>query len=152
MDLPLTGAVVTLTPVVLPVVISLPEVPIVVTIELIKNLNQKRDEYLHLLDKQLSNYRHTYAFFEKQLRKAYPKADDYGLYPSRDELITKQSKLQNATQLAAFVKSIKDDINEAKILSADLDWLTTEEVRLVTIKNLVKNLTEVRNKLVLGIA
>jgi len=100
-----------------------------------------------MLDKQVFNYRYAYIFFEKQLRKQYPKSDDVNLYPEKDELWNKVTKLQNATQLMAFVKTIKEDLNETKILQGDMDWLTPEEARLVLIKNIAKKLDGYKTKL-----
>jgi len=117
-----------------------------ITQDIIKSINAKRDEYFQLLDRQLFNYRYAYIFFEKQLRKAYPKADDMGLYPTKEELGYKYNKLQNATQLLAYIKNIKEDMNENKVLSGDMEWLTPEEARIVMIKNLSKKLDEIKTK------
>jgi len=38
----------------------------------------------------------------------------------------------------AFVRTVKEDLNENVILKGDMDWLTPEEGRLVLIKNLSK--------------
>jgi len=114
--------------------------------DLVKIVNTKRDEYFHLLDKQLFNYRYAYIFFEKQLRKAYPKADDLNLFPTKEELSAKLGKLQNATQLMAFVKSIKEDIHESKLFGGEMEWLTPEEARIILIKNLSKKLDGYKSK------
>ena len=47
----------------------------------------------------------------------------------------------------AFVKTIKEDLNESKILQADMEWLTPEEGRLVLIKNIAKKLENFKTKL-----
>jgi len=117
-----------------------------ITQDIMKLINAKRDEYFQILDRQLFNYRYAYIFFEKQLRKAYPKADDASLYPTQEELIQKLHKIQNATQLLAFVKNIKEDMNETKMLSEETEWLTPDEARLVLIKNLSKKLEGYKTK------
>jgi hypothetical protein len=38
----------------------------------------------------------------------------------------------------AFVRTIKEDLNETQLLKGEMDWLTPEEGRLVLIKNLAK--------------
>jgi predicted nucleic acid-binding Zn-ribbon protein len=116
------------------------------TQDFLKIIKTKKDEYFHVLDKQLFNYRYAYIFFEKQLRKAYPKEDDISLFPTKDELVSKLSKLQNATQLLAFVKNLKEDLNESKISSGDMEWLTPEEARIILIKNISKKLDTIKNK------
>lgn len=84
--------------------------------EFTKLCKQKKDEYITTLDKQLQNFRYNYIFFEKQLRKLYPKEaqEDASLYPSKEAIIAKLEKLTNSTQLLALVKNIKQDLNEAK--------------------------------------
>jgi hypothetical protein len=116
-----------------------------ITKELLKMITAKRDEYFHLLDQQLFNYRYGYIFYEKQLRKAFPKAEDASLYPSKEELLTKLSKLQNSTQLMAFVKNVKEDLNESKLYETQ-DGLTADEARRFLIKNLTKKLEEIKSK------
>jgi DNA-binding ferritin-like protein len=112
-----------------------------ITKDVFKMINQKRDEYFHMLDKQLFNYRYGFIFFEKQLRKAFPKEDDAGLYPTKEELFTKLSKLQNATQMMAFVKNIKEDLNENKLLSdEDSKNVSHDEARRNLIKTISKKL------------
>jgi len=109
-------------------------------------ITQKKDEAFHLLDQQLFNYRYGYIFYEKQLRKAFPKAEDLSLYPNKEDLIEKLSKLQNSTQLMAFVKNIKEDLNESKIFESH-EGLTASEARRFLIKTITKSLEEGKNKL-----
>jgi hypothetical protein len=117
-----------------------------ITKDMLKMITAKRDEFFHLLDQQLFNYRYGYIFYEKQLRKAFPKAEDLSLYPSKEDLYNKLSKLQNATQLMAFVKNIKEDLNEAKLFESQ-EGLTASEARRFLIKNITKKLEEGKNKL-----
>jgi len=75
--------------------------------EITKLITARRDECIQTLDKQLFHYRHNYAYFEKQLKKAYPQENDLSLYPSKEELFEKLGKISNHIQLMAFVKSIR---------------------------------------------
>jgi len=113
-----------------------------------KVINDKREEHFQILEKQFFNYRYAYIFFEKQLRKAYPKADDLSLYPSKEELLSKIGKIQNATQLMAFVKNIKEDLNENKIMEGQHDGLslTPEESRRALIITSSKKINEFKNR------
>jgi hypothetical protein len=82
------------------------------------------------------------------LRKAFPKADDLNLYPTGEELMIKLGKLQNSTQLLAFIKNIKDDINESKLYPKEVQdlGLSADEARRFLLKNLTKRLTEQTKK------
>jgi hypothetical protein len=118
-----------------------------ITKDVFKMINLKRDEYFHMLDKQLFNYRYGFIFFEKQLRKAFPKEDDAGLYPTKEELFTKLGKLQNATQMMAFVKNIKEDLNENKLFSnEDGNNMSHDEARKYLIKTISTKLDTYKAK------
>jgi len=112
--------------------------------ETLRIINEKKDEYFQLLDQEVLKYRY-FTFFEKQLRKAFPKEDVAGLYPTKEELYEKLGKLGNTTQLLAFVRNIKEDLNEDKILSEQAE-LTPEENRIFLLKNLSKKIQENKNK------
>lgn len=116
------------------------------TQHIMKLINQKREEYFHLLDQQIFNFRYSYIFFEKQLRKTYPKQDDVGLYPTEDELLTRLGKIQNATQLQAFFKTIKEDMNESKMVEGLEISLTPEETRRALVINSSKKIAEANKK------
>jgi len=94
-------------------------------------LKDKKEEYLKILDKQLANYRCNYIYFEKQSRKLYPQENEKetNLYPSKQEIITKLGKITNSTQLLAFVKNIKQDLNEAKYNMLNANQETLEEMK-----------------------
>jgi len=84
--------------------------------EVVKMISEKKNEYLHELDKQLFNLRYWYIFFDKQLKKTYPSEEDIPfLFPSKEELVQKLGKMTNATQLMAFVRNLKEDVNEQKL-------------------------------------
>lgn len=115
------------------------------TKDILKLIANKRDEYFTLLDQQLFNYRYGYIFYEKQLRKAFPKAEDASLYPTREELFHSMSKLENPSQLTSFIKQLKEDLNEKKIFVSE-EGLSTQDTRLLMIKNISKKLDEFKSK------
>lgn len=117
--------------------------------ELIKDvlgtLNAKKDEYLHILDQQLFNYKYGFTFFEKQLRKAFPKTDDQSLYPTKEEIISKYQDCKDSSSLLAFIRNLKEDIHENKLFSED-ERSNPELARRLLIKNLAKKLDEYKAK------
>jgi len=118
-----------------------------ITKDFTKLINKKRDQMFVLLDKQLFNYRYGHVYLEKQLRKAFPKAEDSALYPSREELANKLSQITAAPEMMAFVKSIKDDMNEAnRSKCQDTESSSNEDPRLTLIKNLSKKLEDIKTK------
>jgi hypothetical protein len=116
------------------------------TQNVMKMINQKREEYFQMLDQQLFNLRYSFIFFEKQLRKSFPKQDDLSLYPTKDELVSKLGKIQNSTQLTAFFKTLKEDINEHKMVESLEISLTPEEMRRALIINSTKKINEALKK------
>jgi len=81
--------------------------------EVESRLNHKKEECLAVFDKQLSKLCGHYEFFESQLKKAYPKAEDIAfVFPSKEELEARLLKVTNAVQLEALVKEIKQDITQ----------------------------------------
>ena len=82
-----------------------------IIMEVIDKINEKKKECLDNLDKQLVNMRNHYTSFEKQLKKAYPRPEDMDyLYPSKEEIERRLSKLRNSAELESFVKSTKEDM------------------------------------------
>jgi len=82
----------------------------------VKMISEKKNEYLYELDQQLFNLRYWYIFFDKQLKKTYPTEEDIPfLFPSKEDLVTKLGKITNATQLMAFARNLKEDLNEQKL-------------------------------------
>lgn len=118
-----------------------------ITKDILKLIAEKRDESFALLDQQLFNYRYGYIFYAKQLRKAFPKVEDLSLYPSKEELLSKLSKLQNSQQLLTFVKNLKEDINENKLFQSEEGELSANEARRFLIKSISKKLDEYKTKL-----
>jgi len=116
------------------------------TIDVVNLINQAKNELLYQLDQQLVNFRQSYSFYEKQLRKAFPKSEDTGLYPTKEELSDKLGNIENATQLAAFIKSLKSDLYESNIFQ-NQSGLTMNEARRFMIKESLKVLQEGKNKL-----
>lgn len=114
--------------------------------DILKLITSKRDEYITLLDQQLFNYRYGYIFYEKQLRKAFPKAEDTSLYPTKEELYHTLSKTENSTQLISFLKSLKEDLNEQKIFVTE-EGISTQDARKTIIKNISKKLEEYKSKM-----
>jgi len=111
----------------------------------VKMISEKKNEYLNSLDQQLFNLRYWYIFFDKQLKKAYPSEEDIPfLFPTKEDLTTKLGKITNATQLTAFVRNLKEDLNEQKIGNVpggDLDrnrkgYIQTLSKELVKVENI----------------
>lgn len=97
----------------------------IITKDFLRLIEDKKNEYLYSLDQQLFNLRYWYIFFDKQIKKAYPTAEDLPfLFPSKEELTGKLQKISNATQLMAFVRNLKEDLNEQKLLSIRTDQKT----------------------------
>ena len=112
-----------------------------------KTLVEKRDQLCHELDRQLLIYRHNFAFFEKQLKKAYPQdEDDALLYPSKDELLQKYAKINNHIQLMVFVKNIREDLNESKLLPNETEEKDPNKLRKEYIKKLAEDIKETNKK------
>jgi hypothetical protein len=61
-------------------------------------------------------YKHNYVFLEKQLKKAYTSDYENELYPTQDEIKERMSKIINHTQFQAFVKNLKEDLNESRLV------------------------------------
>jgi len=110
-----------------------------------KLIADKKAEYLLALDKQLLNYRHGFIFFDKMLKKSYPKDDIANLFPSKEELQKKLNKIQSPSQLEIFVKGIKEDLHEAEILQLDENKFVSE-ARLELLQKLSKKLTDIKNE------
>ena len=86
-----------------------------------------------------------YIFFDKQLKKAYPSQEDIPfLFPTKVDLITKFEKITNATQLTAFLRNLKEYINEHKIINTSSGDLKRN--RVVFIQTLSEELVEEEKK------
>jgi len=106
-------------------------------------ISEKKNEYLYELDQQLFNLRYWYIFFDKQIKKTYPTEEDIPfLFPSKEDLVTKLGKITNATQLMAFARNLKEDLNEQKLgIGAGLEggrktYLSTLSKELLKLDNL----------------
>ena len=111
--------------------------------EFTKVCNTKKMEYISTLDKQLANYRCNYIYFEKQARKLYPTENlenQTNLYPTQEEIIHKLHKITNSTQLLAFIKNIKQDLNEAKYNPLNQNQESIEEIQKKNLSSLSKAL------------
>merc|ERR1719378_1856066 len=78
----------------------------------------------------------------------YPQSDDDASYPTKESLAEKLGKLTNSTMLLAFVKNIKEDLNESKIIAGQdtgLD-LTPEEMRKALIITTSKKIKEIKGR------
>jgi len=112
--------------------------------DVVKIISEKKNEYLHGLDQQLFNLRYWYIFVDKQIKKAYPSEEDIPfLYPSQEDLVHRLGKITNATHLMAFVRNLKEDLNEQKFSSRSTRNL--EEDKNAYLKKLSSNLAEVAN-------
>jgi len=110
----------------------------------VKMISEKKNEYLNSLDQQLFNLRYWYIFFDKQLKKAFPSEEDIPfLFPTKEDLVGKLGKITNATQLTAFVRNLKEDLNEQHILSGSN--MNLERGRQTYIQNLSKELLKVED-------
>ena len=80
---------------------------------LVEKVNQKKKEYLQIVEDQMINACRTYELFEKQLKTAYPKAEDLdGLFPSKANLQTRLKKIANASELRIFVQGLTEDMQK----------------------------------------
>jgi hypothetical protein len=112
--------------------------------DMVKMISEKKNEYLYELDQQLFNLRYWYIFFDKQIKKTYPSEEDIPfLYPTKEDLVTKLGKITNATQLMAFVRNLKEDLNEQKLgIGASLGL---EGGRKTYLNNISKELIKLDN-------
>jgi len=109
----------------------------------VKMISEKKNEYLYELDQQLFNLRYWYIFFDKQIKKTYPTEEDIPfLFPSKEDLVNKLGKITNATQLMAFARNLKEDLNEQKLgIGSGLEggrktYLSTLSKELLKLDNL----------------
>lgn len=103
-------------------------------------INKKRAEAISKLEKEIIVYQGNFAFFEKQVNKAFPTDSDIDLYPNMETLAERFNKIQNATQLIGFVRNIKQDLNEATLMSG-LEG-DDEMKRIVYLKSLSEGIHE----------
>ena len=93
-----------------------------ITKDFLRVIEEKKNEYLYSLDQQLFNLRYWYIFFDKQIKKNYPTPDDIPfLFPTKEDLNNKLQKISNSTQLTAFVRNLKEDLNENKLVPVRTD-------------------------------
>jgi len=110
----------------------------------LKMITEKKNEYLNVLDQQLFNLRYWYIFFDKQLKKAYPSKEDISfLFPTKEDLVYKLGKITNATQLTAFVRNLKEDLNEEEL--SDAAEINLERNRKSYVQLLSKELVKVED-------
>lgn len=111
-------------------------------IEVTKSIAKRKDEFCFILDQQMIIYKSNFNYFEKQLKKAFPSETDYELYPTKDTLFERVTKISNSTQLIAFVKNLKQDLNEQKLM-ANSEYDDDDELKR---RMFIKNITEVLNQ------
>ena len=83
------------------------------TVVLVEKINQKKREYLQMVEEQMANACSNYALFEKQLKRTYPKAEDVAvLFPSKTDLQARLKKVATASELKTFVNDIAEDMQK----------------------------------------
>ena len=112
---------------------------------MLQMLTDKKDKYIHNLDQQLFNLRYWYTSFAKKIKKTYPTPDDIlTLFPSRDDLVNKVQNITNDIQLAAFIRGIKDDIQEVDKADRN-ERLSLYEIRKRELSELSKQLSQLEH-------
>lgn len=82
---------------------------------MIERIERKKSEFLRLLDNHFENYCQKYEELEKTLRMCYPRQEDIdALFPTRDELENDFRRTRSTTDVEAFVKKIKNQLEENK--------------------------------------
>ena len=84
------------------------------TVVLVEKVNQKKREYLQMVEEQMANACNNYALFEKQLKRAYPKPEDVAvLFPSKIDLQARIKKAVTASDLKIFVQDVAEDMQKS---------------------------------------
>ena len=92
---------------------------------IIEKINLKKKEYLQILDEQKASACNKYTFFEKQLKRTFPKQEDLlFLNPSKDELKTRLTKINTFSELSTYVKGITEDMAEDKNKISEISDMT----------------------------
>jgi len=107
-------------------------------------ISGKKNEYLGKLDQQLFNLRYWFIFFEKQLKKTYPTKEDIPLsFPCKEDLLAMLDRITDSTQLTAFVRNLKEDLNEKKFgIRPELEG--SREISLENFCNRLKKMEDVK--------
>lgn len=114
--------------------------------QILKFVTKKRDEQIAMLDKQLFNYRQGLIYFQKQVNKSYIGSNDDSA-PTKEQIVEKFEKITNYAQLLAYVRGIKEDMNEKASLNSGLEIeLTVDEARKFQLKRLYKEINEISTK------
>ena len=97
---------------------------------LAEKVNQKKKEYMQMIEDQMINACRNYELFEKQLKMAYPKAEDVDtLFPSKADLQARLKKVTNASELRIFVQNLAEDTQEnTKNQNEDEDQMKEESL------------------------
>lgn len=113
--------------------------------DFLKIINEKRNRYIDKLDQQLFKLNYWYIYFDKQIKKTYPTQEDIlTLFPSRESLDNQLHTIVDYTHLMAFVRNIKDDLNEHK-LGLTLGDENSQESRKSYLEGISKELATVEN-------
>ena len=111
------------------------------TVVLAEKVNQKKKEYMQIIEDQMINACRKYELFEKQLKMAYPKAKEADiLFPSKADLQARLKKVTNASELRIFVQDLAEDIQENIKSQNEDDDQKTKEKSLTTLSNILTNI------------
>ena len=81
----------------------------------VDTVSRKKKEYIQMLEERMINACNNYALFEKELKMSYPKAEDLtSLFPSKEELQARLTKLTTASEISVFMKGIIEDMHKRK--------------------------------------
>lgn len=115
-----------------------------ITKEVLAVITERKNDYLYTLDQQVLNLRHWYVFIEKQLKKSFPSQEDIPqLFPSKEDLEDRLSKISNIIQLQAFVRNIKEDIHEDEVNTGPNNLQNYTELQKEKLNRLSKKLSNV---------
>ena len=111
------------------------------TVVLVEKLNQKKREYLQIIEEQMANACNNYALFEKQLKRAYPKAEDMAvLFPSKTDLQARLKKVVTASELKTFIQDVAEDMQKN---SQDKNDNVDKDLKKESLTNLSKFLSKI---------
>ena len=96
-------------------------------------ISSKRKQYFELLDNQISNFAFQFSSLEKQIRKAYPTAEDAQvLFPTTSQLTERLHSIKDTAGLSTFLRGLKQDLFELK--SGNREQIVHDSINTLTNK------------------
>jgi len=112
----------------------------------IQIIDQKEQQCLELLDKEISGLSEVYLHLEKLLARGWPKLSEVeGMYPELEVLKQKISKIENTEQLQGFMAEVEEDIRRENVYSINGEY--GQERRKREIDRLIQCLSLPENSL-----